>query len=136
MSDLCLHEMEPVTCGICRPRSGAVDLGTDRRNGGIGNAEAVLKQDSLSRLCGMLGIAPLRVSNGSSVPSELFDALVERFGVRPGSMPEVGEAVVLRAGLRWDASCDSRATGSGGGSTVTGPGLERLVAAVQRLLRP
>lgn len=130
----CLHDMLVESCGICRPRAGSVDLGTDRRTGGVGNSDAVLKQDSLTALCRLLGIAPLTVGNpGSSIPSELFDALVDRFGVPNGSMPAVGEAVAAKAGVPWDASCDSRTTGSGGGSTVTGPGMERLVKAVTKL---
>jgi hypothetical protein len=72
---------------------------------------------------------------GSSIPSELFEGLAERFGVSPGSMPEVGEAVVALAGGRWDDSCDSRGSVSGGGSTVTAIGLERIIAAVHKLIR-
>ena len=76
----------------------------------------------------------MSIGVGSSVPSELFDALSNRFQVAPGSMPEVAEAVAGKAGLSWDEICDSRGTLSGGGSTVTLAGLQQLTRAVRLLL--
>jgi hypothetical protein len=132
--ELCLHEMVREHCSLCTPRKGMIDLGTERRGSAVGNTDAVLKQESLTTLCRLLDIPPLYVGNpGSSIPSELFDALAEQFGVPNGAMPVVGEAVAKKAGVPWDASCDSRGTISKGGSTVTGVGLERLVTAVRKL---
>jgi hypothetical protein len=91
------------------------------------------KQDLLDQLCEQLGLPHHRVGVGSSLPSAVFDELVRRFQVRPGSMPEVAEAVVRLANLDWTAGCDSRGSISGGGSTVTREGLEVLVKAVARL---
>lgn len=129
--DRCLHDMLPCQCGVCAPRPGSIDVGSGRS--AVGAHADASKQESLSHLCRLLGIAPIAIGVGSSVPSELFDALATRYGVPDGSMPEVGKAVVVRAGLDWGDDCDSRSSGSGGGSTVTGKGLERLIAAVVRL---
>lgn len=49
-------------------------------------------------------------------------------------MPEIGEAIARKAKLPWTASCDSRASRSGGGSTVTAEGLEVMVRALRKLL--
>ena len=91
------------------------------------------KQDCLTTLCGLLGLPGLAIGVGSSVPSELFDAMADRLGVPHGSMPEIAEAVARKAGVGWSAACDSRGTLSGGGSTVTLTGLQRLVRAVGKL---
>ncbi len=124
--DRCIHEMIREHCSTCSPRPGQVDLHTGKS--GIGNtADAALKQDSLTALCGKLGIAKPQIGVGSSVPSEVFDAMVERHGVPAGSMPDVGRAIANKAGVPWDEACEST------GSTVTGIGLERLVASLKCL---
>ena len=73
-------------------------------------------------------------STGSSTPSDMPRALSERFGVPYRSMPETAEAVARLAGVQWDTTCDSRATPSGGGSTVTAEGLRRLRSALRSLI--
>ncbi|MCW2671783.1 MAG: hypothetical protein JWP14_372 [Frankiales bacterium] len=133
--DRCIHDMIAGTCGTCTPRAGSIDLGQGGTRSNSLRDDAPLKQESLTRLCRLLGLPALSIGVGSSVPSEVFDEMVRRFGVPDGGMPEVGEAVALKAGLQWDAACDSRGTLSGGGSTVTAPGLARLVQAVMTLLR-
>ncbi len=49
-------------------------------------------------------------------------------------MPEVGEAIVLRAGHTWSSTYDSRDTFSGGGSTVTLSGLQAVRRALKELI--
>jgi serine/threonine-protein kinase HipA len=69
---------------------------------------------------------------GSSVPSAVFDDAARRAGVATGgTMPERAQRVVEAAGLPWDATFDSRNSPSGGGSTVTLAGLERLIDALE-----
>jgi hypothetical protein len=135
MTDYCIHEFVREQCGICTPRPGAIDM--HQRSGGasFGRDGGQLKQDSVDNLCRALGLPGMTLGVGSSIPSELFEALAERFGVTMGSMPEIGEALVGLAGGRWDDSCDSRGSVSGGGSTVTAVGLERINAAVHELIK-
>ncbi|WP_432457384.1 hypothetical protein [Cellulomonas iranensis] len=64
---------------------------------------------------------------GSSVSSRFFGQLAVRWGVPSGSMPDIGKAIVEKAGGRWDEACFSL------GSTVTVEGLERILAATRRL---
>jgi hypothetical protein len=134
MVEECIHDMPIEWCAICgrsRHGSGFSAPNPSRRGNATPNRT---KQDALTRLCGLLGLAPLKIGVGSSIPSVLFDELVRRFGVPPGSMPEVAEAVARMANVPWDENCDSRHTVSGGGSTVTAVGLNRLAEAVDRLV--
>lgn len=91
-----------------------------------------LKQDSLDKICRLVGLPPMRVGEpGSSVPVEMFYGVARAFGVEVGGrMPEMGEAIAAAAGLPWEQRCDSRHTPSRGGSTVTAHGMERLAQAV------
>lgn len=93
-----------------------------------------VKQEQLDRLCRQLGIPSVRVGVGSSLPSHVFEAAARQCGVQVGSMPEIGEALAMKAGLSWTADCDSRGTVSGGGSTVTREGLDVINRAVAKLL--
>jgi hypothetical protein len=71
------------------------------------------------------------------VPAEVFYAACRRLGLDTrGSMPELGERVARAGGIGWDASCDSRATPSGGGSTVTLEGLNRMLDVLERRTQP
>lgn len=88
------------------------------------------KGDALRRIGEILGYK-FDLSNGSTVPTGLFTAAAQRAGVSDsGSMPARGERVVRQAGLVWDSKCDSRNAPSGGGSTVTLTGLNRLIEAL------
>lgn len=91
------------------------------------------KQDAVDRLCDLLGAERMKVGIGSSLPAELFDRLAAFAGVDTGPMPVVGQRVAEAAGLTWTDECDSRHTASGGGSTVTLPGLHVLIEAVKLL---
>jgi len=96
--------------------------------------DARTKQEALNRLCLILGAEPMELSTGSTIPAEVFYLAARRAGVAPeGSMPEIGEAVAHAAGLVWGTDCDSRDTPSGGGSTVTLVGMNRLIDALERL---
>ena len=124
----CAHGRYPDKCYPCHEATSS----TTPARGAVCGGQS--KQASLSALCDLLGLPGMSIGVGSSVPSELFDALSNRFQVAPGSMPEVAEAVAGKAGLSWDEICDSRGTLSGGGSTVTLAGLQQLTRAVRLLL--
>jgi len=92
------------------------------------------KQEALDRLCEILEIPQRLLRPGSTIPVAVFQAAASLAGInQQGSMPEIGEAVAARAGVAWDASCDSRDTPSGGGSTVTLEGMNRLIEALEIL---
>lgn len=91
------------------------------------------KQELLDALCAVAGLPAAQNNRGSSTPSHVVRALTERYRLPYRSMPQGAEAVSRHAGVAWDASCDSRGSVSGGGSTVTITGLRRLLKAVQRL---
>lgn len=127
--DDCIHGTNPDWCATCR------QLDSTSSSGGAGLPwGGETKQDMLDQICDRLGIARMRVSVGSSVPSDVFDVIQRRLGLPPGSMPEVGESLAQRAGLTWSAECDSRGTVSGGGSTVTLDGLRVVLTALNKLL--
>lgn len=91
------------------------------------------KGDALRRIGDLLGFK-FNLSEGSTIPTALFTAAAQRAGVSDGgSMPVRGERVVQKAGLVWDSRCDSRDAPSGGGSTVTLTGLNRLLEALMTL---
>jgi hypothetical protein len=94
------------------------------------------KQDVIDSTSERLGLRSFRTSVGSSVPKDYFVAVADALGLNlipeEMSMPEMGRAIVEAAGLVWDNQCDSTGTPSGGGSTVTLEGLERIESAVLR----
>lgn len=127
--DECVHDMEKEWCGTCnRTDVGPSRLGTSGLHGGE------TKQDVLDDICRLLGIRRQTVSVGSSLPSEVFAEAARRVGVASGTMPEVCEAIVRKAGLVYSSSFDSRATLSGGGSTVTLEGIQSLRSSLAILL--
>lgn len=84
-----------------------------------------------------MAVEPLTVSRGSTEPKAVFDAVNGRLalGLDPSrTKPEYAEAICRAAGVAWDDSCDSRHTASGGGSTVTIVGLERVLTATRLLV--
>jgi len=129
--DECVHGMNPAWCGICRGDDEPANV----RRGASGLHGGRIKQDVLDEVCDLLGRPRAMVSTGSSLPSDVFADAARAVGVGLGSMPEVAEAIVLKAGRRWSPSFDSRATISGGGSTVTMEGLEAMRDALRILLR-
>jgi len=91
------------------------------------------KKAALARLGQIVGNR-YQLGDGSSIPRGLFDAIAREAGVpATGSMPVVAEKIAAAAGLPWGPECDSRHTNSGGGSTLTLPGMNRLIEAMDTL---
>lgn len=126
--DECKHGTNPDWCATCRALD---DPSTSGAPGQPWGGET--KQDVLNQICDQLGISRAQVGVGSSIPSEVFDVIKTRFAVGGNSMPEIAEGVAAAAGLPWQAAFDSRGTASGGGSTVTLPGLNQVLKAVAAL---
>lgn len=93
------------------------------------------KADEVEAIARLLGIKNPGVYRGSSIPDIIFQTAVARFDLPEArSMPQRAEVIARAAAVPWDAKCDSRGTPSGGGSTVTLLGLQRLRLAVSRLI--
>lgn len=92
------------------------------------------KQDVMDDICLLLGIPKRSVSRGSSLPAEVFEIASNRLGIPYSSMPDACERIVHRAGHQWSPDFDSRATVSGGGSTVTLEGIQAVRKALRQLL--
>ena len=128
--DDCLHGIGSAWCSVCNK---SPDAGSSRlQSSGFHGSET--KQDVLDDICRILGIPKRAVSVGSSLPSDVFSVAARQAGVSNGSMPEVCEAIVLKAGLTWSSSFDSRGSFSGGGSTVTLEGIQAMRKALAKLL--
>lgn len=86
------------------------------------------KQDVLRDIALLLGRPSRTVSTGSTEPRELFEDIASAIGVPDVGLPkpEFAEQLSRALGQAWDPSCDSRNAPSGGGSTVTLVGLQRL----------
>ncbi len=94
------------------------------------------KQEAVRRVCEHLGQSELQCARGSTEPKEVFEIVIEHFrlGLDTGeSKPALARGIVEAAGLLWDRSCDSTHTASGGGSTVTLDGLNRVLQSVELL---
>lgn len=128
----CVHGMDPAWCATCSKTDDTVSgrASTASFHGGE------LKQDVLNDITDLLGLRRyvLPPGGGSSLPAEVFDVAARRVGVAVGSMPEICEAIVLKAGYTYSTSYDSRGTLSGGGSTVTLPGIQAMRKALLALL--
>lgn len=128
--DECIHLMDPALCSICNKQP---DIGGSRV-GSYGYSGGETKQDVLNDVTDLLGLPRHVVSVGSSLPSDVFFAAASRVGVPSGSMPEICEAIVLKAGRIYSSSFDSRGSISGGGSTVTLEGFQEMRSALRTLL--
>lgn len=91
---------------------------------------AETKQDILNDITDFLGLRRYTVSVGSSLPSEVFEAAARYAKVGFGSMPEINESIIRKAGMVYEATYDSRNSPSGGGSTVTLDGIRALRQAL------
>lgn len=95
----------------------------------------MLKKDVLAEICELADIPVFETTVGSSIPSDFFTTLLERFGLdTSGNMPERGKRIVEFAGLKWTNEFDSNSSPSGGGGTVTMKGLDAIHNAVIKLL--
>ncbi|MBH0110833.1 hypothetical protein I6E81_11700 [Salinibacterium sp. NG22] len=129
--DECHHGMDPAWCATC---SNTDDTSASRSDShGFHGGET--KQDVLNDVTRMLGMRSRQVSVGSSLPSDVFAAAALRVGVAAtGSMPEVLERIVAKAGHEYHSNFDSRGSLSGGGSTVTLEGIQALRSTLRTLL--
>lgn len=129
LEDECVHGMNPEWCADClgQANAGAPSM----RSCPLGG---VTKQEVLDEVADLLSVPRQKVSVGSSLPSEIFEAAASRVGVERGSMPAICEKIVTKAGLSYTENFDSRSSRSGGGSTVTLEGLIALRKALSFLL--
>lgn len=130
MSD-CMHGVEAAWCGICTQATGDAGPG---RLGTYGFHGGETKQDVLDDICHLLGVPEHPVSVGSSLPSAVFGEAARQAGVPAGSMPEICEAIIRKAGQMYSPLYDSRSSNSGGGSTVTLEGLRAMRSALTAIL--
>ena len=94
-------------------------------------------QDYLNEIGRLLGRPPRQEQRGGSEPKAFLIDIVEGLELDIDTKlkkEKLAEAIVLRAGIPWDETCDSRSTNSLGGGTITNEGLDRLVRAVETLL--
>ncbi len=94
------------------------------------------KQTVLNEICAHMGVPSptLTKGKGSSVPDPFFNEVLEFLGEqdRSGSMPQRAQRIIEAVGMTWNpAKHSSIKSPSGGGSTVTLPGLKAILAAVQ-----
>lgn len=102
------------------PQSALAEVRTQAKR------QAVTKRELLQQLCEELGIDPLPLGPGSTLPAEVFRVAAGRVGVpATGSMPHIAESIVGAAAQEW-ASSDWSA-----GSTVTAGGLQKVLQAVR-----
>lgn len=92
------------------------------------------KQDVIDEIHDLLGLPRRTVARGSSLPASMFETASTQFGLSYRSMPDACERIVKRAGMAWYPHFDSRATSSGGGSTVTLDGVRTMRDALKSLL--
>jgi hypothetical protein len=88
------------------------------------------KQSIVDEICLICGHDRLFVSNGSTEPKTVFILLSESFclSLDPKlSKPEMAQAIVELAGMKWKATCSSS------GSTITFEGLELVLQATKSL---
>ena len=91
------------------------------------------KQDAVSRILALMGVADMQCSPGSTEPKAVLTAVVDGFGLPIDTRLtklEIGEAIATLAGLPWQIDCDSRQSPSEGASTVTLTGLLRVIEAI------
>lgn len=129
--DECPHGMDSAWCATCSKTDDTVRS----RTGSYGFHGGETKQDVLDDVTRLLRMSSRTVSVGSSLPSDVFQTAAKRVGVSAaGSMPEILERIVKKAGQSYSTSFDSRGTISGGGSTVTLEGIQALRGALRSLL--
>lgn len=128
-NDDCIHDMPRGWCATCNKLEQSPS-----RSGEYGFFGGTTKQDLLDDICDQLRIPHEPLGVGSSIPSQVFAVAGQRTGVGRGSMPEIGQALAEKAGVKWGPDCDSRGSTSGGGSTVTREGLDAVLQALRILL--
>jgi hypothetical protein len=124
----CIHGMTQAWCDACRVPATVTSQapGTDPYGGRS-------KQFLFDDLCRLLDV-PRYVPGPGSTPSRVFTAAAARAGVDTGSMPEVGQAIAVKAGLVWGPECDNRESRRQG-TVVTRDGVGLLIRALKILDR-
>ncbi|MDN5763105.1 MAG: hypothetical protein L0H41_12415 [Microlunatus sp.] len=124
--DECIHGMTRAWCDACRvPTTVTTPApGTDPYGG---RSRQLLFDD----LCQLLDV-PRYVPGPGSTPSRVFSAAAARAEVDTGSMPEVGEAIAVKAGLVWGPDCDNRQSREHG-TVVSRDGVGVVVQALKIL---
>lgn len=95
------------------------------------------KQQIIDEVCSILSLGKVLVGAGSTEPAEFFRDVAAKLDVETvGALtkPDLGRRIVEHFGLEWDDACDSRSSHSGGGSTVTSVGLQRIREAARASL--
>lgn len=94
------------------------------------------KEGLVADIAHAIGRTPPPMSIGSTEPKRVLEMVVDRFALdidKSMSKPQLARAIVVAAGGVWDDSCDSTSSPSGGGSTITLTGLERVLHAANSL---
>ncbi len=93
------------------------------------------KQEVLDEVSRLLDGPKFQVAAGATEPREFFDFVIKQMGIevhQGASKPELARLITGATGGSWDRTCDSTASPSGGGGTVTNEGLRRVLESVQR----
>jgi hypothetical protein len=88
------------------------------------------KQSIVDEICFICGHERLLVSKGSTEPKTVFILVSESFSLSIDpkmSKPEMAQAIVELAGMKWKSTCSSS------GSTITFEGLELVLRATKSL---
>jgi hypothetical protein len=89
------------------------------------------KQQVITETVELLGLPPISVGAGSSIPSVFFTSIAQEMGIPVrGSMPSLAREIIERSQLTWHPEFSSEDSPSGGGSTVTVLGLLQIKNAV------
>jgi hypothetical protein len=94
-------------------------------------ADKAKKVDIVIEIAHRIGVAPPRMSTGSTEPRAIFVLVNERLGlgVDPSlGKPELARAIVESSGAAWHPDFESR------GATVTKPGLLAVLRSVEFFL--
>src|SRR4051794_37333071 len=88
------------------------------------------KEHVVRDICAEIGVAMIPLGPGSKEKKQVFESIAARLDLRLDPelpKPELAQAIVERAGLRWSPHCESA------GDTITSIGLERVLDATRRL---
>jgi hypothetical protein len=126
----CIHELDPAWCSICLHGHGAMRVGPQPRDTGVGERQAII--DGLTNLSGH----PTVITQGASEPKSVLVAVVNYLDLpvdTSAAKPALAASIVTLAGMEWDDLMDSSSTPSGGGSAITNRGMLQLLKAVRQL---
>lgn len=94
---------------------------------------SLTKQELLDLICETANIeARFKVGVGSSIPSDFFRALQDKYiPFKAKGMENIGALICTEYGVSWTKECDSSLSPSGGGGTVTKRGLIQILTAIE-----